>query len=192
MSEDAVMGLFMNADGHRLLDLLRSNKSLQLMLAGINAAVDMDKIIRSIDGDVAFIIPTYRENELQMMMGAQLAKRDFLSDVTYWKKSVPTGSRITDEGKDAYRFTDGTTNFYFGVSADNQFYAGSSAERANAVLHPSRHPIPSTLLNEMKGQKMCMILNLDALRKSNETVKTALSLLTPLFGDVHAVVYRLK
>ena len=192
MSEDAVMGLFMNADGHRLLDLLRSNKSLQLMLAGINAAVDMDKIIRSIDGDVAFIIPAYRENELQMMMGAQLAKRDFLSDVTYWKKSVPTGSRITDEGKDAYRFTDGTTNFYFGVSADNQFYAGSSAERANAVLHPSCRPMPSTLLNEMKGQKMCMILNLDALRKSNETVKTALSLLTPLFGDVHAVVYRLK
>ena len=52
--------------------------------------------------------------------------------------------------------------------------------------------MPLTLLNEMKGQKMCMILNLDALRKSNETVKTALSLLTPLFGDVHAVVYRLK
>ena len=58
MPSDAVMGLFVNVDGNKFIELMRSNRSLQAMLAGINAAIDMDNIIKSVDGDMACLLYT--------------------------------------------------------------------------------------------------------------------------------------
>ena len=51
MPDDAMAGIFMNVNGTQFLPMMQSNKGIQQLLLGINAAVDMDNIIRSVDGD---------------------------------------------------------------------------------------------------------------------------------------------
>ena len=59
MPGDALAGIFMNVKGEQFLPKMQSNSSLQTLLMGINQAVDMDNIIRSVDGDMAIVMPTW-------------------------------------------------------------------------------------------------------------------------------------
>jgi hypothetical protein len=81
MSSTDVMGLFMNVDGKKFIELMRQNKGIRAMLSGINAAIDMDNIIKSIDGDMAIITPRLGDETLQLMMAAKLGNADWLADV---------------------------------------------------------------------------------------------------------------
>ncbi len=54
MPGDALAGIFMNVKGEQFLPMMQSSSGLQTLLMGINQAVDMDNIIRSVDGDMAF------------------------------------------------------------------------------------------------------------------------------------------
>ncbi len=58
MPADALAGIFMNVKGKQFLPMMQSNRSLQTLLMGINQAVDMDNIMRSVDGDMAIVMPT--------------------------------------------------------------------------------------------------------------------------------------
>ena len=91
--------LFMNANGEELLKVLQQNVAFQALLAGANTAVDMDNIIRSVKGDMVFSLSDIKGD---FDFRARLGKKDFLKDIGYWKSSCPSGSSITDTGKDAY------------------------------------------------------------------------------------------
>ena len=118
VSEEHLFSVLMNVDGNRLLPLMQQNKSLQALLAGMNAAVDMDNIIRSVDGEMALML---KNGNMDLTMRAQLGKRDFIKDVAYWKSSCPQGSRIVDQGKDKWLYESGDIQFLFEVTADNEF-----------------------------------------------------------------------
>ena len=190
MPSDALMGMFVNVDGKDFIELMRSNRSLQAMLAGINAAIDMDNIIKSVDGDMVVITPKYSADRLSMSMAAELAHADWLADVGYWKQSVPQGGRIIDWQENAYKYTDGKTTFCFGVSADRQFYSGSSPEEAMASLGQAATPISETLQQKVKGQKMALIINIGAMTGGNASAVA--SLLSPVFGNFKTIVYTQK
>lgn len=192
MPDDAVAGIFMNIDGTKFLSMVRSNKGLQQLLLGINAAIDMDNIIKSVNGDLAFVIPSFSDSSLKLTMAAQLAHSKWLADVGYWKESCPKGSSIGDCGKNAYYYTDGKTSFYFGVSNDNQFYSGSDELLASYSIKPSNHPIADDIRKEIVGQKLAMVINLAKSGTDNETMSAVTSLLAPIFGNLNSVVYILK
>ena len=105
MSTSDGMGLFMNIDGKNFHKLIRQNRGISTMLMGINTAIDMDNIIKSIDGDMALIASGLGNDKLQMMMGAKLGNSNWLKDVAYWKQSVPKGGRIGDWGKNCFYYT---------------------------------------------------------------------------------------
>lgn len=190
MPADALVGMFINVDGSKFIELLRTNEGLQAMLAGINAAIDIDNIIKSVNGDMAVVMPSLSDDGIKISMSAQLSNKNWLSDVNYWKQSCPKGGKITDWGKDAYYYSDGTMNFYFGVSADNQFYSGSSSEEAKNSIKPAVQPISNNIQRIIKDKKLCMVLNIAAIK--DEKVKTVTSLLKPVFGEINAVVYSIK
>lgn len=192
MPKDALMGWFMNVDGKKFLPLLQADKGLQAMLAGINAAIDMDNILRSVDGDMAMVSPVFNDEKLQLSMSVQLANADWLKDVGYWKQSCPPGGKITDWEKNSYCYSDGSTRFYFGVTDDKQFYSGSSEERALASVKAADKPIDDSLQKEITGAKMVMIVNLASVNDDSGAVEMVLSLLNPLFGKVSTVVYSMK
>ena len=72
MSTSDGMGLFMNIDGKNFHKLIRQNRGVSTMLMGINTAIDMDNIIKSIDGDMALIASGLGNDKLQMMIGVRI------------------------------------------------------------------------------------------------------------------------
>ncbi len=192
MDTGALMGMFVNVDGKEYIKLLQSNKGMQALLAGINAAIDMDNIIRSVDGDLSIVLPSWKDDNLQMSIAAQLANKDWLADVDYWKQSCPKGGRITDWTKDSFCYSDGKTAFYFGASADNQFFSGDSQQTALTSITPARHPLPASIRKQIAGKKLAMLFNLGALTQGHDEAKAVTSMLTPLFGDIKAIVYSIK
>lgn len=192
MSSAAIAGAFMNVDGGQFIRLLHSNNAFQALLAGMNMAIDIDNIIKSVDGEMAVVMLPSDENGVALQMGAQLGNKDFLKDIGYWKQSCPAGSRITDWGKDSYYYTDGKVYYYFGVSDDMQYYSGNTPDNARRAISKSLKPIPEAVRKKITGQRLCMVLNVDALLGGNGQLGTAADIITPLFGNVRTVLYSIK
>lgn len=192
MPADAMAGIFMNVDGAKFLPMMQSNKGIQQLLLGLNAAIDMDNIIRSVNGDMAIVMPSFSDSDLKMTMAAQLAHSKWLADVDYWKSSCPKGSKIADWGKNAFYFSDGKTSFYFGVSDDKQFYSGSDELMASYSIKPSNHPISQDIQKEIVGQKLAMVINFSKADTGNDAVSAITDFLSPIFGNLNSIVYTLQ
>lgn len=188
MSSKAVLGVFMNVDGKQFIKLLHSNKTFQAILAGMNTAIDMDNIIKSIDGDVTVVLPNVNNETPEMQMCAQLKSKTFLDDVDYWKQSCPAGSKILNWEKDSYYYTGGGISYYFGVSNDMQFFSGSTENEARNILSKSAEPLNENLQDLIKGQRMVMVLNLDKFIGQDGLGNVANSLL----GGKNTVLYIMK
>lgn len=187
MSKQDAAGLFVNVDGTQFIKLMTGNRGIQAMLSGINTAIDMNSIIKSVDGDLAIITPSMGQTSFQIMMAAKLKNADWLADVDYWKQSVPAGGRIDDWGRDCYYYRDSKTSYYFGVTPDWQYMSGASEQAARHSIEVSTNPISKAIQERLAGQKMAMVVNLSSL--GDKTGVT--SFLKPLFGNVNTLVYTL-
>lgn len=192
MPDDAMAGIFMNVAGSRFLPLVQSNPGLQTLLMGINASIDMDNILRSVDGDMSIVLPTLGADHMQMMMAARLSHAKWLSDVDYWKQSCPKGSTIGNWKSNAFCYSSGKTCFYFGVTDDKQFFSGNDEVSAESSIRPSSHPISKRVQNMIRGEKMVMVINLEKSGGGGSAMQAVTGLLSPLFGQLTAVVYTLK
>lgn len=192
MPDDAMAGIFMNVAGSRFLPLVQSNQGLQTLLMGINASIDMDNILRSVDGDMSIVLPTLGADHMQMMMAARLSHAKWLSDVDYWKQSCPKGSTIGNWKSNAFCYSSGKTCFYFGVTDDKQFFSGNDEVSAENSIRPSSHPISKRVQNMIRGEKMVMVINLEKSGGGGSAMQAVTGLLSPLFGQLTAVVYTLK
>lgn len=190
MSTSDGMGLFMNIDGKNFHKLIRQNRGVSTMLMGINTAIDMDNIIKSIDGDMALIASGLGNDKLQMMMGAKLGNSNWLKDVAYWKQSVPKGGRIGDWGKNCFYYTGNQTAYYFGVTDDMQYMSGGSKDEALRSIRPSQNPINNDLQQLIIGNKLVMLINFEALK--DQKAQAITSMLKPLFGELNTIVYTMK
>lgn len=186
MSDSDVMGMFMNVDGRQLIRQMQQNPALTAMLAAINGAIDLDNIIRGIDGDLAIITPQMAENRFQMQMAARMPRTPWLADVDYWKQSVPAGGRIGDWGKNCYYYTSDKTSYYFGVTADGQYMSGSSEKAALASIHPAKKPVSKGLMNGIKGRHSALVINMNAFGGDKAAAVTGM--LRPMFGNVTTLV----
>ena len=190
MSTSDGMGLFMNIDGKNFHKLIRQNRGVSTMLMGINTAIDMDNIIKSIDGDMALIASGLGNDKLQMMMGAKLGNSNWLKDVAYWKQSVLKGGRIGDWGKNCFYYTGNQTAYYFGVTDDMQYMSGGSKDEALRSIRPSQNPINTELQQLIIGNKLVMLINFEALK--DQKAQAITSMLKPLFGELNTIVYTMK
>lgn len=189
MSDSASLGVFMNVDGTRFIELLNANKSFQALLAGVNTAIDMNNIIKSIDGDVAVMLPDLSKGMSGVQMCAKLKSKAFLADVGYWKQSCPVGSRITDWKKDAYCFTNGDISYYFGVTPDLQYYSGMSEAMAEGVLSAASSPLSAAVRQLVVGRRLVMLLNVGSLKAGGVDYGNYLK---TLFGGADTVIYIMK
>ncbi len=187
MSEDDVLGLFLNVDGKQFHNLLIQNKAATAMLAGINTAIDMDNIIKSVDGDLTLVTSSLGKDNFHMKMAARLSGAPWLDDIDYWKKSVPAGGHIGDWGKNCYYYSGNGTSYFFGVTPDMQYMSGASPDEARHSITTSLKPLPSEIQEIIKGKKFAMVVNFQALGNSKSATVT--SLLTPMFGNVNTIVY---
>ena len=202
MSSEAFLGLVLNVNGEQLLPMIQNVEIIKASLAAANAAIDMNKIIKSIDGEVAlnyFGDMMYGNGQYSIV--AELYHNQWLADVGYWKTSTPKGSEIKDWGKDAYCYTDGKSAVYFGVvgepkmaqsSASSQsslqFFCGNTPEVAESPLQPARKPISEDVAAKIKGSRFAVVMNME----SGFFGVIAKSALEPFLGDFHTFVYTLE
>ena len=189
---NSMCSIFMNVNGNDFASIAHNSSSLGALLAGANTAIDMDKIIKCINGEFAISIDGFEEDDIKMSMIAQLDNKSFLNDVDYWKKSCPGGTSIENCGKDFYRFKSDDAPFWFGVSKSDEFFASSSYDTAKSILMPSSSPMPHTITNIVKGKRLCMILNVSRMTTDNKEMSGVTNALKPLFGEVKAVIYSMK
>lgn len=187
MSQDDVLGLFLNVDGKQFHNLMIQNRAATAMLAGINTAIDMDNIIKSVNGDLTLVTSSLGKDNFRMMMAARLSGAPWLADIDYWKKSVPAGGHIGDWGKNCYYYSGNGTTYFFGVTQDMQYMSGASPEEAKHSITTSPKPLSSDLQKIIKGKKLAMVVNFKALGNSKAAAIT--SLLMPMFGNINTIVY---
>ena len=190
MSADMAVGFFCNVDGKHFLPLLQANPACQTLLTGVNAAIDMDQIIRSVDGSFALACTSaFEQAPGGIVMKAKLADCKWLADVDYWKQSCPAGGHIVDKGVNSYQYSDGHNSFFFGVSKALEFYGGSSEEQAVGALTAKPDVWAKGIAACVSGSRMAMVLNIGAVMSGNVDLQRMASVAMPWLKDVKSVVY---
>lgn len=180
LSSSDIGFLFMNANGEELLKVLQQNVTFQALLAGANTAVDLDNIIRSVKGDMVFSLSDIR-GDFDFI--ARLGKKDFLKDVGYWKSSCPSGSSITDTGKDAYVFKNAEMSYSFAVTSDNLYVSSLRHGESKSLVEPALQ-LPKELSDKIKGTRLAMII--DVSKIDNKMIS---DILKPVMGDADKIIY---
>lgn len=166
------------ADGDALVGLLRRNETFRVMLAGFNMAIDIDKMLRSVNGDMIMSlgnIGNIENKSLDFSIIAETSDDTWLEDVGYWKTSTPSGTSITDwKHKDSYHLKGGEWNVFFGLASDKKMYICSSESLASDALTCSSVPFPKEVMSEIRGKRLCVVINIRRIISGNPQI-TALS-----------------
>lgn len=144
-----VAWMAINVEGTTLLDALRSNNAIRTALLALNLAFDLDRIIRSVDGDLAVELTSASSlfggigSEFQLRdlyVTAKVANTDFLKDASTWGNSLFGVQSLTSQD---FALNLGVSSLYFGVE-DKTFYLGAQqgvANEQNEYLHSERGDI---------------------------------------------------
>lgn len=189
---NAAVAVLMNFDGTKYINLLRSDKGLRALLAGLNAVVDADMMIKSINGDVAIAVNSISGDKMTYTMASQLKSTAFLNDVGYWKQSLPSGAKLTDNGPNGYHLSNDSWNLFFGVKDNNMLYVSTNNELIPTVGKPAAKRLPANVINSIKGKRLCILLNIDAMAADKPAVKSVMDVLKPIFGDFKSIIYSIK
>ncbi|MDD7318274.1 MAG: DUF4836 family protein [Prevotella sp.] len=182
LSPDCIGSMFMNVEGERLLKLMQQSKEMQPLLVGVNTSIDMDNILRAINGDMVLYFSSL-EGDFDFI--ANLKNKDFLADVGYWKTSCPAGSSITNAGKDAYLYTNGGMVYSFAVDTDNHFISSLRHNKAStAVTASAPKPLPKEIAGKIEGSTLAMLIDLGNI--DDETVG---NIVKSLFGGASKILY---
>ena len=192
------MNIAMNVDGERFLPMIKNHETMMAFLASANAAIDMNNIIKSIDGDVAMLyFGDLMFSDSRFLLLSELAHSQWVTDVSYWKTSTPKCGEIKDLGKDTYCYTDGQSQYYFGLvggtkdgqklATSQQFFCGNTPNAATSPFELFGEPIPQAVIEKIKGNRLAVVVNLE---KSGGILAMMLKeKFQPLFGDFITVVY---
>lgn len=191
MDKHDFAGLFLNVDGKKFLPLMQKTPALQSMLMGVNQAIDLNAIVKSINGDMYIGMPRLDDSRPSLVMAAKLGQSEFLKDVAYWKSSVPEGMQITDWKKDAYSLHGNDVSLYFGVQnwAPLQFYAGTDQQLASSALSASDNPVDDAVLTSVKGHRLALVMSLASLLPSDGGIAT---MMLPSMMKAHYILYLVK
>ena len=189
---DALCSIFINAKGSDFVDMMHNNKDLGVILAGANTAIDMDNILRSVEGNLLISVAAYSDESAQLSIAAELANENFVKDIPYWKKSSPAGATIETLGKNAYAYKSSNENFWFGISDKKEFYGSTDQALAPGILSASASPLPQAVKQAIPGKRFCITMNLQRLLGGNEQFAAVQGIIAPLLGNIKYIVYNIK
>lgn len=168
VSDEAVLWLGAGVKGEWLLSKIKESKALNELLFVLEQAIDVEQMIRSIDGDVSLEIPTLdaERGGMEFVAYAELDDSKFLADVEDWKKSQKDfGIEMKEQGKNQYILTMNGETFNWGVD-DDDLYMGTtrafnhSKESTGALLKPYK--------KQIKESQMFLLVNIAAMGLDNQ------------------------
>lgn len=192
ISLNNVLTILSGVNGENYLNLLRNNISFRTLLIGLNTALDIDMILKSIDGDILMAMPSAKGRNFDFQLLANVRDTDWLADVDYWKKTTPSGYEIRNKNDREFFYSGAGWNMYFGINKQNQLYISTTENLAQTAGLPSGERLSECVRNGIRGKRACVIVSLDALTKQIPQLQTAVDIFSSIFGNVNVVVYSMK
>lgn len=178
VSSDNLLTVACGANGKDFVELLRSNETLRTMLIGINTAIDIDKMLRGVDGDIILSLPSLDYSGIGLLADAH--DLSWQKDVDYWKKSSPAGTRIEDDGVNCYRLSGKELNAWFGVKDGKILYVAPSKKDADVAGEKVANPMPASVAAKIKGSRFVAVFNVSAAEKQKPELAVVSSFLPKL------------
>lgn len=193
ISSKSLISTICGIDGESLVNLMRSNDMLRTLLIGLNTTIDIDNMLKSIDGDLLMSVQEMTGDRFDIQLIADTDNSDWLADVGYWKKTTPEGSRIANwKFPDSYSLTSSDMNLFFGLNDRGQLYLGTTEKLADMAGQPVSNSLPDNIKTAISRKRLGIIVNVDELAEQKKEIKTMFSLITPVFGDIKMIVFSIK
>ncbi len=183
--------------GKWLLDVLKQDKEIRQMLFLLECGIDVEMMIKAIDGDVAVVLPnvfiTSDTSDVDYIVTANVGNTDFLADVDYWRKSMKTfGIEMNAVGKDTYLLKTGNYELQWGVEDDNLFFATPEAYQQNAFS--PRSEVLKAYTDDIKNSILYLYVNLESLplREIVAVITGQGNLFGDKLSDFESVVLRIE
>lgn len=164
VSGNMMMWMAANVNGEWLLKHLKSNATFKELLFGMERAIDIEQMLKAVDGDMALELqPGVRHrSEPEYMAYAQIKNSDFLGDVDYWKKSMKDyGITMNTLSKDQYQINIGRDAYVWGVEGKNLFMGSANADR----VVTGQENLLKPYAKEIKDSKFFLYYNLEMMAK---------------------------
>lgn len=133
VSANTLVWIGTNIKGEWALSKLKENQSAKEMLFMLGRAVDIEQMLRAVDGDVAIELQSEGGNVEKLpeyVMYASLKNSDFLKDVDDWKASMKDfGITMNNRGDNQYALAMDGGSYLWGVQSDDLFFSSENAVR---------------------------------------------------------------
>ncbi len=157
--EGSFLHLEAGVEGEKLIELLRQNPETRTKMLGMNMILDLDMILKSISGDVAFTLPRFGLFDTPVLVQANVTDDKFMQNVDSWNEGVTeqTGIRFTPAGGGNYRFTYNYDTYYFGVHNRRLFLTNASEYVQDDTQRPT------VVLEDAKGCRLYVQVDISSL-----------------------------
>ena len=118
--------------GEDFLKRLKAFDEINGYILKLDRAIDIQKIIKSIDGDLAVVIPGLSDKDVEFVMTAKTSNTDFLKDVDYWNETMKDyGIKMSENSKNNFTLSLGKESdgmeLNWGVDGDNVYFASKNS-----------------------------------------------------------------
>ncbi|MBQ9363551.1 MAG: DUF4836 family protein, partial [Bacteroidaceae bacterium] len=159
--------------GSWLLDQLKQDPKAKELLIALERAIDIEAILRAVDGDVAVTLPRDFSGmnaiaDADFMLLAHVDNKDFLKDVDYWQKTMKDYGVSMTQSKDnnfVLKAQDYTLNW--GVDGDDVYFASAKMFAANSISQRSQ--LLSPLEDEIRKNQIYAYVDLERLLSDAHT-----------------------
>lgn len=169
-AEGSFLWSTVGCNGEWLLSVLKQNELMKKYLLMVERAVDIEKMLKAVDGDVTFLLrskePVF-DGKFSLMAMAEVQREDFLADVADWQTAMRDYHIAMQKvGTNQYRISADDYELNWGVVNGNLYFASDNSFDTKLMEQASNAAVPS-YLKEMEGTKMFTYIDLTHLSLSD-------------------------
>ena len=152
--------------GEWFLNLLKQSEQAKQTLFMLERGIDIEQMLRSIDGDVTFVLPSEPAAEgvsnTDFVAMATVKNSDFLFDVADWQRSARDYDiTLSQKGKNQYLLKAQDMQMEWGVDGETLYFATPNAMLQKAFSQNNN--LLSAYEDEIKDSQFFAFVNLQAL-----------------------------
>ncbi len=154
---NALFSIVMGVDGEDLVERLRENKVSRTALLAANMVLDLDMILKSLDGDVALSVLNMDNDTPNVLFQAKLDNDKFMKKVGEWNDATSRSmgfSFYAQDNNQAVCMYNGTP-IYFGTKDKRLLISDSEA-----MIRGGNADAKWSLASEMKGKRLFATLDI--------------------------------
>lgn len=152
--EEPMLRVIANINGEGVLPKLRGNIVVRTMLVGINLCVDLDMMIKSIDGDVIIEYAGRSASSPTFVASAKIKNQDFLKNAKDWCTGSSTfGYSCQPLDDKNFALQSGGNKYFFGVH-DDFLYLSSDNGKTLHFSTPQLEKNISLVREQAQGKRL--------------------------------------